>query len=190
MLLWRELFAGDQLLHAHVNLIANLSSVRRRFALGIFERPVIVNRSRHDWTLIAAAHRNEVLRGSGQIRRQPLRSDIGEVETDLIHHGNHFGMDGGTRVGAGRDGMSFPGIGQHVEQRRRHLRSSRVVHTRKQHGLHVRSVSIAADDHAGRGGGECGRQPAEQAGREARADELTGDEPRDVGRPDARKCVG
>ena len=69
--------------------------------------------------------------GSTPFRSTPL----------LAHDDEHLGVDAGARVGAGGHRAGLHRIGELVEQRRGHLRASRVVHAGEEDGGHPATSS-------------------------------------------------
>jgi hypothetical protein len=81
--------------------------------------------------LLSTAHGHEHIRVAGKLLSQHLRPYSTQINPHLFHHLQHLGVDALRRLGAGRSSLCFFGIGQMVEERRRHLRPAGIVHAGK-----------------------------------------------------------
>jgi hypothetical protein len=124
--------SGQRLLRMHcftceerVDLVSDLVSYApdflKRQSFRIAKWPIIPPQAGDIRALIATAHRNEQVCILRQFFGQLLRPGVAEVDTDLPHDGQNFGMDPRTRLGSGRDGLCFLTLGKLVEESSRHL---------------------------------------------------------------------
>jgi len=113
----------------------NAPDIVERAALRVGHVPVDVLLARNEGALVPAAHRHDDIGALCQLLREELRHAPGEVDADLIHRLDHFGMDtvGGRRPR--RLGL-VSARGRPVEERRAHLRASSVVQADEQHPRH------------------------------------------------------
>src|SRR5205807_806053 len=68
-----------------------------------------------------------------ELARELLRLHRGQVDADLAHRGEDLGVDALARLRSGGDRPGLRGIGEGVEERRRHLRATGVVDAREDH---------------------------------------------------------
>src|SRR2546422_817817 len=83
-------------------------------------------------------------------------------------------MDGRGRLGSGRQGAGVGGVGQRVEEGRRHLRPPRVVGAGEDHGRHIWPRAQAARS----AGLATGREIADRAGTSQRKSAVASAAPR------------
>ena len=98
---------------------------------GIVDGPIIAPHAHHDWTLLAASHRDEPRRPICEAGRQPLRLGFRQVDPDLAHRLDDDRMNPCRRLCARRHRASLRWIGTGVEERGGHLRPAGIVHARK-----------------------------------------------------------
>ena len=96
-----ETFLGEQRSHSAADLISYYANFFQGLPFGIAERPVVSAKARHIWTLVSAAHRDEVVCVTRQFLSQFLRLGIAEVNSDLLHSGKNLGGNSQTRLGSG-----------------------------------------------------------------------------------------
>ena len=111
----------EEMSDSGANLIPNPPNVIERLALRVLQRPIIALQTRHDRTLISAAHRDQHLRSLRQLSRQLARRRARQIEAHLVHRGDDFRMDVGPWIRAGGNRPCLRGIGQLIEPRGGHL---------------------------------------------------------------------
>src|SRR5262249_12663909 len=75
--------ARKERLDAVANLITNLADDFQWLAFEIPQRPVVALQTRHDWTLIAASHRDQHLRSLRQFPCQLRRRGARQIDAHL-----------------------------------------------------------------------------------------------------------
>ena len=86
---------------------------------------------------VAAPHRHEPLRVGRQLGRELLRLGRREVEVFFAHDLDDLGMNALAGLRTGRDGARLRWIRPPIEERRSHLRATRVVHAGEDDGRHL-----------------------------------------------------
>src|SRR5688572_22031696 len=120
------------------DFVANPPYLLQGLTLRIVERPIISLQPRDIRTLLAASHRHEKKRVAGELFGQFLRPLTGEIDIELAHDLDDFGMNAVARPGPRRNGRRLRWIGEFREECRGHLGPPCVVHTREDHPLHLR----------------------------------------------------
>src|SRR5438067_6206352 len=157
---WRSdpAFAVDEGGHSVADLVTDAAHFVDRFALGVGQWPVIPAETGHDGAEVTAAHRHEQAAVSCEFRGQALRFRIGKVRAQLVHHGDHLGMNALAGLGSCGGRPSLAVVGDGVEERSRHLRAARVVDAGEDDGLHgaLSVVTAAAGCGTMMSGATCG----------------------------------
>lgn len=99
--------------------------------LGIVEWPVTALDSGENGTRFAAAHGDEQCSVTLQIHRESARPRGGEIDADFAHDGDDLVMNLSSRFGSRGDRVGAMRIGHQVEERRRDLGPTSVVHARE-----------------------------------------------------------
>src|SRR5207253_11387586 len=89
--------------NARLDVVADLAHALARFALRIFERPVVALGAGDDRALVAAAHRDQSLGLRRQLDGELLRLVVFELEPVFAHDRDDLGMHALAWRGAGGD---------------------------------------------------------------------------------------
>lgn len=131
-------FLADHLHHTALYLVAYLSHLIDGQTFRIGERPVVAAEPWNEGAFLAAAHGDQELGTLREFERQLLWLCVREIDADLVHDCQHFGVN--TRAGlcSGRDSVRFGRIGKVVEERCRHLGAASIMNAGEDIGLHQR----------------------------------------------------
>ena len=107
-----------------------VSHLVERLAGGVGEVPVDVALAGDEGALVAAAHRDHDVGLCGELAGEQLRGAVGEVDAELAHHLDDFGVNVVGGGGAGRERL-VAAAGGALEQRLAHLGAPGVLAGRR-----------------------------------------------------------
>lgn len=118
--------------------VANRSHLFESLLFWIIEMPIQpAHLRRRRGARFAATHRHQKRRIVCEAFGEKLRLCLREIDPDFKHRVDHNRMHTLCGLGARGHRPRFIGICHHVEPARRHLRTTRTVHTREDHLLHA-----------------------------------------------------
>ncbi len=126
----------EQVLDAGADLVADEADFFGGASFGVGEGPVVAEEAGDVRAVVSAAHGDEEVGVLGEFGGELAGVGAGEVEADLLHDGEDFGVDAGAGVGSGGDGVSPGGVGELIEEGGGHLGAAGVVDAGEDHGVH------------------------------------------------------
>ncbi len=131
-------FFPNQFQNPVLHFVPNLPHTLKRQPFRVGKRPVVAAKSGNPGTLLAAPHGHEQTGIARQLFSEQLRLRLGQIESDLTHNLQDFGVNTRPRLRSGGKGPRFPRIGELIEKGGRHLRPPGIVNTSKDDCLHRR----------------------------------------------------
>ena len=124
------------------DVVADRAHLVERKPLRVGQVPVDVALAGDVGARVAAAHRDHDVGPLGVGPIEQVRDPVREIDAELPHHLDHLGVHVLAGIAAGRARLVAASCDE-LEQRRRHLRSARVVNADEEDAAHAGSCSVA-----------------------------------------------
>ena len=121
--------------HAGVDVVADRAHGGDGLTGGVLQVPVAVSLAGDVWAFVAAAHGDDKISVLCELRRQAGGGSVGEVDPELVHDLNNFGVDVISWGGAGREGVVST-LGGLLEKRLAHLGAPGVLAADEEDSAH------------------------------------------------------